>query len=80
MELIDIFYKELPIDENNIFTANVTEKNEVEEVKFKKPKECAVTGLSINKDIDPSLVTVTDTDRQEVQKRNTKTYKRKKRT
>ena len=80
MELIHIFYKELPIDENNIFTANVTEKNEVEEVKFKKPKECDVTGLSINKDIDSSLVTVTDTDRQEVQKRNTKTYKRKKRT
>ena len=80
MELIDIFYKELPIDENNIFTANVTEKNEVEEVKFKKPKECAVTGLSTNKDIDSSLVIVTDTDRQEVQKRNTKTYKRKKRT
>ena len=30
MEPIHIFYKELPVDENNIFTANITEKNEVE--------------------------------------------------
>lgn len=34
MEPIHIFYKELPIDENNFFTANLTEKNVVEEVKF----------------------------------------------
>lgn len=34
MEPIHIFYKELPIDVNNFFTANLTEKNEVEEVKF----------------------------------------------
>ena len=36
MEPTDIFYKELPVDKNNIFTANIAEKNEVEEVKFKK--------------------------------------------
>ena len=35
MEPIHIFYKELTLDENNIFTANLAEKNEVEEVKFK---------------------------------------------
>ena len=33
-----------------IFTANLAEKIEVEEVKFKKSKEYAVTGLSINQD------------------------------
>lgn len=37
MELIHTFYKEL---------------NGVEEFKFKKSKEYAVTGLSINQDID----------------------------
>ena len=40
-------------------------KNEVEEVKFKKSREYAVTGLSINQEVDSDLVAVTDTDRQE---------------
>ena len=48
MEPIHIFSEELPVDEINIFTANITEKNEVENVKFKKSLEYAVTGLSIN--------------------------------
>ena len=66
MEPIHIFYKELPVDENNIFTANITEKNEVEKVKFRKSTEFVVIGLSINQDIDSSLVAVTYTDRQNV--------------
>lgn len=63
MEPIHIFYKVLPLDENNIFTANLTKKNEAEEVKLKKSKEYAVTGLSIDQDVDSDLVAVTDTDR-----------------
>ena len=66
MEPIHIFYKELPIDQNNIFTANLAEKNEVEEVSFKKSREYAITGLSDNQDVDSGLVAVTDIDRQEV--------------
>ena len=62
MEPIHIFYKELPADENNISTADITEKNEVENVKFKKSLEYAVTGLLINQDIGSALVTVTDID------------------
>ena len=53
-------------DENNIFTANSAEKNEVEEVKLKKLKKYVITGLSIKEDIDSSVVAETDTDRQEV--------------
>ena len=34
MEPIHIFYKELPVDENNTFTADITEKN-VKSVKCK---------------------------------------------
>ena len=64
MEPIHLFYRELPLDENNIFAANLAEKNEVEEVKFKKSKEYAVTGLSINQDVDSDLVTVTDTEKK----------------
>ena len=63
MEPIHIFYKEPPADENNIFTANVAEENEVEGVRFKKSKEYAITGLSINQDIDS--IAATDTYRQE---------------
>ena len=54
----------MPVDENNIFIANITEKNEVENVRFKLSLEYAVTGLSINQDIGSALVTVTDVDRQ----------------
>ena len=59
MEPIHIFYKELPVDENNIFTANIAEKNEVENVKFNKSFEYAVI---INQKIgsDSKLVTITD--------------------
>ena len=63
MELAHIFNEELPIDKNNIFTANIAELDEVEEVRFEKSKEYAVTGLSFYQDIDSSLVAVTDTDR-----------------
>ena len=64
MEPIHIFYKELPLDENNIFTSNLAEKNEVEEGKFKKSKEYGVTGLSINQDVDSDLVAVIDTEKK----------------
>ena len=40
-------------------------ENEVEKVKFRKSIEYAVTGLSINQDIDSGLIVVTDTDRKE---------------
>ena len=65
MEPIHIFYKELPVDENNIFTANITEKNEVENINVKKSFEYAVTGLSKYQKIgsDSELVTITDVDK-----------------
>ena len=40
----------LPVDKSNIFTADMAEENEVENVRFKKSLEYAVTGLSINQD------------------------------
>ena len=66
MEPIHIFYRELPIDKNDIFTANLAEKNEVEEVKFKTSKEYVITGLSISQDIDSNVAAATDTDREEI--------------
>ena len=65
MEPVHIFYKELPIDQNNTFTANIAQENEVKEVKFKKSREYAVTDLFINQVIDSIVFAITDTDRQE---------------
>ena len=66
MEPIHNFYKELTVAENNIFTANTTEKNEVENVRFKKSVVYAVTGLLINQDINTTLIVGTDMGRQNV--------------
>ena len=63
METVHIFYKDLPVDDNNIFVTNLTEKNEVEEIKFKKSWEYAFTGLSINQDIGIDFIAVGETDR-----------------
>ena len=66
MEPVHVFNKDFPVDENNIFVANLTEKNEVEEIKFKKSREYAVTGLSMNQEIGTDFIAVEETDRQEV--------------
>ena len=64
MEPLHIFYKELPVDENNIFSADMTEKNEAQNVKFKKSLEYAVIGLLLNQDIGSALMRVTEIDQQ----------------
>ena len=65
MEPIHIFYKQLPVNEDNIFMAVITEKNEVENVKFKKNYwNMQWLGLSINQNIGSVLVSVTDIDWQ----------------
>ena len=66
MEPIHIFYKELTVAKNNIITADITEKNEVENVRFKISVVYAVTGLLINPDINTSLIIGTDMGRQNV--------------
>ena len=47
MEFSHVFYKEIFVDGDNIFLVNLTENNEVEQIKFKKWKIYAVSGLSI---------------------------------
>ena len=48
MEFSRVFYKELLLDEDNNFSANLTENNEVEQISFKKSKLYAISGLSID--------------------------------
>ena len=65
MERSHIFFKELTIDENNIFTASMSEKNQVQNVLFRKSNKYAVTGLSLNQEID-NLIKVTDRNRKRI--------------
>ena len=62
MEPAHVFYNELPLNEN-IFSANVTENNEIEEIKFKKSNNYAISRLSINQEIgNKEFVPLPNTD------------------
>ena len=55
MEFSHVFYKNLPLDGNNIFSTNLAENNEIEQIEFKKSKLYAIRGLSIDQDIAPKV-------------------------
>ena len=50
MDLSHTYYKEIPVDEDNILSANFSENNKVEHIEFKKSKIYAISGLSIDQD------------------------------
>ena len=55
MEFSHLFYKDIPLDEDNTFSTNITENNEVEQISFKKLKLYAISGLLIDQDITPNV-------------------------
>ena len=62
MDPVHIFYNELEMDEDNIFTTNIAKENEIEKVLFDKNKEYAVSGLKIKPEIsDSDLVKIKNT-------------------
>ena len=62
MDPVHIFFKELEINRDNTFTANISQENEVENVVFNTDKEHAVTGMVIKPDItDSELVKIENT-------------------
>ena len=62
MDPVHIFFKELEINQDNTFTANISPENEVENVVFNTDKEHAVTGMVIKPDIiDSELVKIENT-------------------
>lgn len=62
MEPVHFFYNELKIGGNNIFTANILQKNEVENALFNKNKEYSITGMTIKPNlIDSELVKAINT-------------------
>ena len=48
IEFSHIFCRELPLDEDNIFSSNLTENNKVEQNGFETSKLCPISGLSID--------------------------------
>ena len=42
------FYREFPLDEDNIFSANLTENDKVEQISFETSKLCPINGLSLD--------------------------------
>ena len=48
MEVSYIFYKEQPAFDENIFSANLTENNEIKEIILKKDRTPLFMGLKIN--------------------------------
>ena len=62
MDPVHIFFKVLEINQDNTFTANISQENEVENVVFNTDKEYAVTGMVIKPDItDSELVKIENT-------------------
>ena len=78
MEPIYTFYNDLEIDGNNIFTADISKENKVENVLFNKNKEYAVTGMTIKPEIvDSELVKIINTKElqrisEEIKRKNKK--------
>ena len=56
MDLSHVFYKELPIDEGNIFSANLAKNNEFEDVLLKIDQKYMVAGVSINEETDTDVI------------------------
>ena len=62
MDPVHIFYKEIKIDKDKIFTANISQENEVENVLFNKDKVYVITGMVIKPDIiDSELIKIKGT-------------------
>ena len=56
IEFSHVFYKEILTDEDKYyFSANPTENNEFEQINLKKSKIYAISGLSIDQDIQSNV-------------------------
>ena len=55
MEFSRVFYKEVPVVEDNIFSENLAENNEFKLIKFKNSKKYAISELSIDQDDQPNI-------------------------
>ena len=64
MEPVHVFSSELPLEENNIFSVNLAENNETEEIKFKKSKNYTIRGVAINQEVNSDFVPLSNVHAQ----------------
>ena len=60
-----IYFKEINIDPDNIFTANLSKDNEIEKVVFNKENEYGVSGLNINAVLPDEKILKTENKREQ---------------
>ena len=72
------YYKELVADKENIFKENISQNNQVENIKFSKSHEYGVTGMAIKPDIGSySLIKVSDKQKlKEISEKNSRFSKK----
>ena len=52
MDVNFIYYKELPLLDGNIFSANLSQNNKIEVISLKKSNQHMITNLKINQKTD----------------------------
>ena len=60
-----IYFKEIKIDQDNTFTANFSEENEIENIKFNKENEYGITGLTINVDLPDKKILKIENEKEQ---------------
>ena len=60
-----IYFKETKIDQENTSTANFSEENEIENVKFNKENEYGITGLTINADLPDKKILKIENEKEQ---------------
>ena len=60
-----IYFKENKIDQDNTFTANFSEENEIENIKFNKENEYGITGLTINVDLPDKKILKIENEKEQ---------------
>ena len=60
-----IYFKEIDIDQNETFTADLSKKNEIENVVFNKENEYGITGLNINSIVSDSEILKIENEKEQ---------------
>ena len=60
-----IYFKEIKIDQDNTFTTNFSEENQIENVKFNKENEYRITGLTTNADLPGKKILKTENEKEQ---------------
>ena len=60
-----MYFKEIKIDQDNTFTANFSEENEIENIKFNKENEYGITGSTVNVDLPDKKILKIENEKEQ---------------